>query len=159
MLEVLHGISMDPGEIGAPHVLIAQTTDEPDTLSRVGVKGFERFVYIHWENHASALGFHALFFTATETLFVSAGGICATISMPSGEIVSRRQPVLFWQFSGTGDFVLERGELECCLYTQGGECMACVPCDPPYDLIEGEKGIRVKSPVYGEQVLPYPNIG
>ena len=157
MLEIQHGISMDPGEIGAPHVLIAQTTEEPDTLSRVGVKGFERSVYVHWENHFSASSFHALFLTATGTLFVGASGICASIAMASGEIVNQRQPYLFWRFSRSRDHILETGELECCLYTQDGECIACVPCDPPYDLLEDEEGIRVTSPIYGELILPYPS--
>ena len=158
-VKIQHEISMDPGEIGEADVLIAQTTNRPDTLSRVGVTGFERSVYVHWENHFSALSFHALFVTATETLFVGASGICASISMASGKIVSQRKPDLFWRFSWSRDFVLEMGELECCLYTQDGKCVACVPCDPPYDLIEEEKGIRVKSPVYGEQILPYPTSG
>lgn len=155
MLEIQHGLSMDPREIVAPHVLIAQTTEEPDTLSRVGVKGFEGSVYVHWENHLSALRFHALF-TTTGTLFVGASGICASISMASGEIVNQRQPDLFWRFSWSKDCVLEMGELECCLYSQDGKCIACVPCDPPYDLIEEQTGIRVKSPLYGEQFLSYP---
>ncbi len=153
-LSILHEPRTDFGPHGDA-LRLADDTGRPNVLTRLEISGRDRVVWLLWEDR----GFDAFglaYVRATDTLFVGAGRISATIHIESRRIVERNEPDVFWGHERVGTYVLELGELECILYDPAGCVIGHAPVDPPYEYEVEDDGIRFRSIVLGERYIRFP---
>lgn len=159
-IQVLHTPCSDPIGRSDDGLLIRSNDSHPDILTSIvaGEHQNPSRVYIYWEKVTTTDNFNLMFIPETQTLFVGAGTISATINLQSLSLVTQNDLTLFWSFQRRSSWVLELGELECFLYELDGTQIGKVPVDPPYEIEEKESGIRIVSIVAGSQWLNFPRV-
>jgi hypothetical protein len=143
----------------AQNILLLKSSDDNlNTLTKLDINGTDlhRVIYVHWHIGFGGEDFGVLLVEETNTLFIGAGSLSASVDLLEMKVVNQQDVMLFWSFKRVRNWVLELGEVECFLRSQSGAVLASVEVDPPYEYFETDKGIKIETNIYGTQWLHYP---